>query len=233
MTKKRKLVIIGDSSFAEVSFEYFTHYSEYEVVAFSVENAFLKKTSVCGLSIVPFEEIERFYAPESHYFFASVVYTQLNRLRSRLYHEAKKKGYSAASFISTDARISPSAEIGEHCFIFESNVIQPFVKIGTNVVLWSGNHIGHHSTVGDNCFISSHVVISGHCKVGENCFFGVNSALADRVSIGRDCVVGAGAIVLKDTEEAKVYQGNPAQPWKASSLRVFKVPQVHRTDALE
>ena len=33
MEKKHKLIIVGDSAFAEIAYEYFTHDSEYEVVA--------------------------------------------------------------------------------------------------------------------------------------------------------------------------------------------------------
>ena len=36
MTKKHKLILIGDSAFAEVAHEYFTWDSDYEVVAFAV-----------------------------------------------------------------------------------------------------------------------------------------------------------------------------------------------------
>jgi hypothetical protein len=31
-----KLVVLGDGAFAEIAYEYFTHDSEYEVVAFAV-----------------------------------------------------------------------------------------------------------------------------------------------------------------------------------------------------
>ena len=201
MEKKHKLVIIGDSAFAEVAYEYFTYDSEYEVVAFSVEKAYLKRDALFCLPIVPFETLEEAYAPDEHEFFVAIVYTRMNRLRTRLYREAKDKGYSPASYISTRTFIWRNCEIGEHCFIFEDNVIQPFVKIGNNVVLWSGNHIGHHSVIKDNCFISSHVVVSGLCEIGGNCFMGVNSTVADTVTIGDNCLVGAGALILGDVED--------------------------------
>ena len=70
---------------------------------------------------------------------------------------------------------------------------------------------------------SSHVVVSGFCEVGENCFLGVNSCVADRVKIARDCIIGAGAVVIKDTEEGKVYVGNPARPLTKSSFETFDV----------
>jgi sugar O-acyltransferase (sialic acid O-acetyltransferase NeuD family) len=207
MEKTRNLVIIGDSAFAEIAFEYFTHDSTYEVVAFAVEQQYLKRDQLFGRPVVPFETVESRYAPAEHSFFAANVYTQKNQLRTRLYLAAKEKGFAPASYISPHAFVWRNAKLGEHCFIFENNVIQPFVTIGDNVVLWSGNHIGHHSTVMDHCFISSHVVVSGFCRVGMNCFMGVNSTVANNLTIGNDCIVGAGALVLSDVEDDKTVVG--------------------------
>src|SRR5437667_12203173 len=123
-----------------------------------------------GLPVEPFEELERQYAPAEHSFYAALVYTQLNRLRARLYRAAKAKGYAPASYISPRAFVWRNVLLGEHCFIFEDNVIQPFVTVGNDVVLWSGNHVGHHSAIGDHCFLSSHVVVSGCCAIGPSCF---------------------------------------------------------------
>ncbi len=222
MQKTGKLILIGDSAFAQIAYEYFTHDSPYEVVAFSVEHAYIKETTLFGLPVVPFETLEEHYPPAGHSFYAANVYTQLNRLRTRLYETAKRKGYKPASYISPQAFVWRNAEIGEHCFIFEGNVVQPFVKIGNNVVLWSGNHIGHHSTIGDNCFIASHAVISGFVTLGRNCFVGVNATLGNNLTIADDCVLGAGATAVKDVAEDMVLKGvvSEAMP---SGKRFFKV----------
>lgn len=203
MPESKKLVLLGDSAFAEIAYEYFTHDSEYEVVAFSVEREFLRRDELFGLPVVPFEELEDAYDPASHGFYAALVYTQGNALRRRLYESAKLKGYRPASYVSPRAFVWRNVELGEHCFIFEDNVVQPFVKVGSNVVLWSGNHIGHHSMIGDHCFISSHVVVSGFCKVGPSCFFGVNSSVANNTEVGGQCVVGAGAVILGDVGDGE------------------------------
>jgi sugar O-acyltransferase (sialic acid O-acetyltransferase NeuD family) len=206
--KQHKLVLIGDSAFAEVAYEYFTHDSPYDVVGFAVEQAYITKSSLFGVPVVPFEKVEEVFNPETHSFYASLVYTQHNELRTRLYLAAKAKGYRPASYISShNTFIWRNVNLGEHCFIFENNVIQPFVSIGSNVVLWSGNHIGHHSSVGDHTFISSHVVVSGFCSIGQSCFLGVNSTLADRITVGERCIVGAGATVLADVPDNKVAVG--------------------------
>jgi sugar O-acyltransferase (sialic acid O-acetyltransferase NeuD family) len=222
--KDRKLVIVGDSAFAEIACEYFTVDSRYEVVGFAVERAFLKRDSLAGLPVVAFEDLERHFAPAEHSFYAANVYTQLNRLRTRLYREAKARGYAPASYVSPRAFVWRNAKLGEHCFVFEDNVIQPFVTLGDNVVLWSGNHIGHHSRIGDNCFVASHVVVSGFCDIGANCFLGVNSTFANNLKIGADCIVGAGANVTADVEADKVVRG-PSSEASGSARRLHRVKE--------
>ncbi len=208
--EKRDLIIVGDSAFAEVAYEYFTHDSDFRVVAFSVERAFMTRETLLGLPVVPFEELEQQYDPASHHFYAALVYTQMNRLRTRLYRETKAKGYRPASYISSRAFVWHNVELGEHCFIFEDNTLQPFVRIGDNVVLWSGNHIGHHSVIKDHCFIASHVVVSGFCTVGENCFIGVNATFGNNLEVGDDCLIGAGALIARDVAADTLVKGNLA-----------------------
>ena len=207
MAKTKKLVLVGDSAFAEVAYEYFTYDSEYEIVAFSVEREFLRRDRLFGLPVVPFEELEDHFPPAGHEFYAALVYTQGNALRTRLYEAARARGYRPASYVSSRAFVWRNAVLGEHCFIFESNVIQPVARIGRNVVLWSGNHIGHHSSVGDHCFVSSHVVVSGFVEVGHSCFLGVNATVANNTKVGDRCTVGAGALILGDVADGETVVG--------------------------
>lgn len=221
--KSDKVVIVGDSAFAQIAYEYFTYDSMYEVAGFSVDKDFLREEKLFGLPVVPFETIENRFEPENFKIFVAITYGKLNRLRERFYLKAKEKGYSLVSYISSRAFVWQNVEIGENCFIFEDNTVQPFVKIGNNVIIWSGNHIGHHSVIKDHCFVSSHVVISGFVEVGEYCFLGVNATIANNVKIARDCLIGAGVTILKDTEEEKVYGSAMPEPKNYSSLAYFGV----------
>jgi sugar O-acyltransferase (sialic acid O-acetyltransferase NeuD family) len=204
---RRKLIVIGNTAFAEIAYEYFTHDSPYEVVAFSVEQPYLKGDKLFDRPLVPFESLEESYAPSEHSFFVAATYTQSNRLRTRLYEAAKTKGFAPASYVSSRAFVWRNCRIGEHCFIFEHNVVQPFAAVGANVVLWSGNHIGHHSTIGDNTFVASHAVISGFVNIGSFGFVGVNATVANNVTIGDRVVLGAGALVLGDVPDDQVVVG--------------------------
>jgi sugar O-acyltransferase (sialic acid O-acetyltransferase NeuD family) len=214
----RPLVLVGAGEFAQIACEYFEPDSDYEVVAFSVERAYLAQTSLAQRPVVAYETLEAAYPPAEVDVFVAIPASQLNGLRTRLYLDAKRRGYRFASYVSSRAFVWRNAELGEHCFVFEGNVIQPFVRIGNNCILWSGNHVGHRTVVHDNVFVASHAVISGYCEIGENCFVGVNATFNDHVKVAAANVIGAGALVTRDTQPGRIYVGSPAHalPGKSS-----------------
>jgi sugar O-acyltransferase (sialic acid O-acetyltransferase NeuD family) len=194
---RTKLVIFGNTAFAEIADEYFTHDSPYEVVGFTVHREFMNGATLRGRPVVPYEEIDRHFAPADHALYAAITYQRLNRVRAEIAADAKSRGFELASYVSSHAFVWRNVRLGEHCFVFENNVVQPFVTVADNVVLWSGNHIGHHSAIGRNVFVSSHVVVSGFVTVGENCFLGVNATIGNDVAIGRDVWISPGVAVTK------------------------------------
>jgi sugar O-acyltransferase (sialic acid O-acetyltransferase NeuD family) len=198
MSNLKKLILFGTGDLAIIAKEYFSMGTDYQVYAFTVDRDYITGKEFDGLPVVPFEDIETHYPPEYYDMHVALIYNDMNRLRQKKCREGKDKRYDLVSYISQNAFVSPSAQIGENAFIFEDNTIQPHVKIGDNVILWSGNHVGHHSEIEDNVFISSHVVISGHCVIGANSFIGVNSTLANNTVIGRESWVMHGAIISGD-----------------------------------
>lgn len=220
---KKPLVIFGSGDIAQLAHYYFCIDSDYEVVAFTVDAAYMSETFFCGLPVVPFEEVAQRYNPTEHEIFVALSYSKLNAVRKEKYLAAKELGYRLASFVSSRATVLNDWRIGENCFIFEDNTIQPFVAIGNNVTLWSGNHIGHHSTIKDHSFIASHVVVSGGVEIGEQCFIGVNATLRDHIKIGDRCVIGAGALLLADAEAEGVYIGTATERAKVPSSKLRKI----------
>ena len=217
---KNKLVIFGSNNLAELSHYYFSNDSDYEVVAFCLDNEYISEPNFIELPVVPFEEVHEIYSPTKYSFFISLSYSKLNQLRKEKYLAVKSLGYDCVSYISSKATILNSNAIGENCFILEDNTIQPFVTIGHNVTLWSGNHIGHHSLVKDHSFISSHVVISGGVEIGEQCFIGVNATIRDHITIGERSVIGAGTLILSDVEPEGVYIGKVTERSKVPSTKL-------------
>jgi sugar O-acyltransferase (sialic acid O-acetyltransferase NeuD family) len=220
----KRLVVVGDSLFAEIALEYFTHDSDYEVVGFAVEEAYRSRDTFHGLPVHPFETLEEHVAVGEHSVFAALTYGQLNRVRTRLAGEAKRKGFALASYVSSRAFVWRNVTLGEHNFIFEDNTIQPFVKLGSNIVMWSGNHIGHHSTLGDNLFIASHAVISGNVTIGDSSFIGVNATIVNDISIGADNWIGPSVTVMKSTEDNQFWLPPRSTLRERTPREAFRVP---------
>ena len=201
----KKLILFGEGLYTEIAHQYFNDDSEYEVVCFTKDDDYITSDTYLGLPMVPFSRVAELYPPSNHDMHIAISYTNLNHLRERVFYEAKEKGYTLPSYISSKSSIMTKYPIGENCFIFEDNTVQPFVNIEDNVILWSGNHIGHHSTIKSHNFIASHVVVSGQCTVESHCFIGVNSTIGHMVTIAEETLVGAGASITKNTEKGAVY----------------------------
>jgi sugar O-acyltransferase (sialic acid O-acetyltransferase NeuD family) len=200
-----KIIIFGTGDIAQIANYYFDIDSEHEVVAFTVDKAYITGDAFEGKPIVAFEELINLYPPGDYMMFIALSYSNLNKVREAKYNEAKAKGYELVSYVSSKCSYMSPFKCGDNCFIFEDNTIQPFVKIGNNVTLWSGNHIGHHSVLHDHLFVSSHVVVSGHCIISSNTFIGVNSTIGHQVTIAKENIIGAGSIITKSTEHGDVY----------------------------
>lgn len=219
----KRLVIFGSGDIGQLAHYYFQTDSDYDVVAFTLDRAYVKEPEYCGLPVVPFEEVVSRFPPASYDLFVALSYAQLNQLRKDKYLAAKTRGYQLPSYVSSRATVLNEGRIGDNCFILEDNTIQPFATIGSNVTLWSGNHIGHHSIIKDHCFLASHIVVSGGVVIEESCFLGVNATLRDHITIGEKCVIGAGAVILGDTEYGGLYKVTATQRATVSSLKLKRI----------
>ena len=219
----KPLVIFGTADLAQLAHHYFSTDSEYRVVAFTADAAYIDAREFCGLPVVPFDGIATSHPPQTHELFVALSYSKLNAVRKEKYLAAKAMQYRLASYVSSRATVLNGGKIGDNCFILEDNTIQPFVTIGSNVTLWSGNHIGHHSNIRDHCFIASHVVVSGGVEIGESCFIGVNVTLRDHIKVGERCVIGAGALLLADAEPEGIYIGPATERSRVPSTKLRKI----------
>ena len=219
--KKQQIIIFGTGEIAELADFYFTHDSEFEVVGFTVDGAWLKQAEFRGRPVLPFERVDEQFPPDRHAMFVAVSYARLNAVRAEKVAAARTKGYRLVSYLSARATVFPGFELKENCFILEDNTIQPFASIGANVTLWSGNHIGHHAVIEDDVFVASQVVVSGGVRIGKGSFVGVNVTIRDHVTIGEKCVLGAGALVLEDQPEFSVVapRGTERSPVPSTRLR--------------
>lgn len=216
----KRLVIFGIGQIGQVARYYFSEDSGYDVVGLTVDSEYVDGSADMGLTVAPFEEVERQFPPDQCDMFVAMGYGKLNGLREAKLREARQKGYRIAHYVSSRAWVWRGFEPKDNLFLLENNTVQPFVTIGENTTLWSGNHIGHHTTIGANVFIASQAVISGSVAIGDNCFIGVNATVADNLSIGARSVVGAGALLLRDAPDGSVYPAAATEKSKVTSDRL-------------
>jgi len=222
----KELIIYGIGETAKIAYEYFTHDSDYTVIAFTADKDYIKESSLHGLPVIQFEKIENEFPSDKYEMFVAASFIQLNRIRTSMFCKAKKLGYKLASYVSSKAFVWHNVKLGENVFIFENNVIQHQCEIGDNVVMWSGNHIGHQSKIEDHVYVSSHCVISGFCTIGESSFLGVNCTFNDHISIASDTLISSGALIVKSQDKkGTLLIGSPAKIGLKTSYEAFNVKE--------
>jgi UDP-3-O-[3-hydroxymyristoyl] glucosamine N-acyltransferase len=73
--------------------------------------------------------------------------------------------------IEPNSFISPTATLGENCYVAAFAYIGENVKIGNNVKIYPNSFIGNNAVIGDNTTIFSGVKIHHECKIGNHCTF--------------------------------------------------------------
>ena len=219
----KDLVIIGNQHFAEIVHYYVTSDSDWNVVAFCVNQKYIKESNFLGLPVIALEELSKTHPPENYAAIMGTGYSKLNKIRQNLYEEIEILGYDLPSFIHSTNSIAKNSKVGKGSILFENNSVHPFTEIGNNVIFWSNNVAGHDSIVKDHCFISSRVVFGGNSTIEERSLLGGGCIVAPGVNVGKDCLIGAGALLLTDAEDGGVFQGQASRRSKVPSnkLRVY------------
>jgi sugar O-acyltransferase (sialic acid O-acetyltransferase NeuD family) len=212
-----KVVLFGNQTLAAISHFYLTHDSPYEVVAFTVDQAYITEDTLCGLPVVPFEQVEAIYPPATYKMSVFLGFRDVNRLRAVKYSQAKAKGYELISYVSSRASSWPDLVVGENSMIAEAAVVQPYARIGNNVLIASGAVVGHHSIVQDHCFLATRAVILGGVTVEQYSVLGANCTIKDGITVRRQSIIGAGCYISEDTREKGVYINKPAELVSRSS----------------
>ncbi|MBU3676875.1 MAG: transferase, partial [Chitinophagaceae bacterium] len=63
---KEKVIIFGTGDIAQLAHYYFTHDSNFEVVAFTVDRAYCQQDNFEQKPLIPFDEIQTHFPPASY-----------------------------------------------------------------------------------------------------------------------------------------------------------------------
>lgn len=205
-----KLIIYGNSDFAELMYYYFSTDSIDEVVAFCVDRAYLTDATFLDKPQVAFEDLEANYPVEKFHVFVAVGYKSM-RLRKRLFDKVKSKGYKCANYISTKACIDESNILGENNALLHHVVLEPFAKLGDNNIINTKALICHHAEIKNDCFVAANSVIGGFTRVNNNCFIGFSTTVLQKLTIEKETLLAAGTLMHVDSKAYTMYAGVPAK----------------------
>lgn len=202
MKENKKLIIYGVGKFADLIIYSFMNDSNYTVVAQCVEGDYISKTPGTDLEfpLVNFDNLEKEFNPDEYDLFITVGD---DKLRERIYKEAKNKGFNLATYIASNAIYPKNLKTGDNVYIGEKSGIQPFVEIEENTFVIAAN-IGHHSRIGKNSLLSV-CLLGAEVQVGKNTFIGLNATIKPKVKIGDFNIIGMNSKIITNTPDYAVF----------------------------
>ncbi len=222
----KKLLLFGAGKIADVMSDYFLRDSDYEIVAYTCEAGFAHGDSYRSLPLLPFDEATRLFPPAQHELHIAVGYHELNRVRQRLFHAARSRGYRLASYISSHSWPGRDAAVGENCFVADGVSLEAGARIGDNVALWSNVVVGHHAQVGDHCWIAAGTAIGGGTIIGDRCFVALNATIGNEVVVGADSILGARTLLTKSVGDNSVLVERDTELFRLDSERFLRMSRL-------
>jgi sugar O-acyltransferase (sialic acid O-acetyltransferase NeuD family) len=220
------IIVFGIGKITDVVVSLLETQSSLTIKGFTCDRTHLTSTESHGRRVVPFDEVEAAFPPQTHRMLVAVGYHELNKIREERCRQAVAKGYELVSWISPAAHVPASCTFGANCVVMPGAALQPYARLGDGVFVWHNAVVGHHATIGDHCWIASNCTISSATSLGARCFVGVNAAIGHNLTVGADSLIGAGAVVTRSTEQGGVYIMADTPRYRLDSRRFLRIAQM-------
>lgn len=200
----KNAIIFGNTSFSKMIKYYINKYTDIDIVAFCVNQAYINETSLDGIPVISFESIETCYPPDKFDFYIAIGNNGMNTVRENIYNSILRKGYNILNFIHPSVVIE-SDSIGQGNIILEGVSIGYHVQIGNGNIIWNNVTLSHEDSIGDFNYIAPASALAGRVTVKNNCFLGLNCTIRNDIVISNYTLVGAGCYINKSTLEKDVF----------------------------
>jgi sugar O-acyltransferase (sialic acid O-acetyltransferase NeuD family) len=218
---KKPLIVFGAGKISEAVSYYFNRDSDYEIVAYILDDQFVIAASFLDKPLIKLSEVADKYPSGQFTAFVATGYQGINSLRMSKYEHLKNLGYSFATYISP--YVKGNFTFGENTIIMDNAVIQPCAKFGNNVFVWGGAMVGHHADIKDHCWLTGGCLIGGITIVDEATFIGLGAAIGNEIIIGKKCMIGAQTLVTKSVADKIVLIKEPTQPHRLNADQFIRM----------
>lgn len=225
---KHPLIIVGAGKIAEAVSYYFNRDSNYEIVAYTVDDAFAVSDNFLGKPLIKISEIEKKYPKDKCKVFVAMGYQGINSLRSSKYLHFNELGYEFASYVSPF--VKGDFTLGENTIVMDNAIMQPRVTLGNDVFVWGGAMIGHHAIIEDHCWLTGGALIGGIATLGESTFVGLGASVGNEIKIGKKCMIGAQTLVTKSLDDKSVVIKEPTKPHRLNSDQFTRMSACFRVN---
>lgn len=206
----KKIIIYGAGPYGKIFFSDVQRYGAIDVVGFTVDKIYLKEKNIEGLSVIPFEDVEKMYPPDQYDMIVVCGYSKM-RNRKKMYDKAKAKGYKLRNYISPGAYLENKIEMGDNNIILSGSDVGYDGKMGSNNIINQNVYLAHEFVMGSHNILSYGCIIGGYSRIKDLSFFGFAATASGYKSFGKECLVGMRSVVTRDVEDYATVYGAPAK----------------------
>ena len=118
---------------------------------------------------------------------------------------------SFPSLVHPKALVSPTAQIGQGCFVGPFALIHTHAKVGNFCLVNSSVLVEHDCSMQDYVTVNPGAVVLGTVQVRADSTIGSNATVREKLSIASETTVGMGAAVVRDIVVPIKDKNNPSQ----------------------
>ena len=212
MEKQRGVVVFGIGPISMTIFYSSRGSKKYDVCCFTADQRYMQDDTLCGLPIIPFEEIDTQYPPKSFdMLVVNVGAVSGTTSRKDMFLRAQGKGYNLINYIDDKADVMEDVILGRNNIIMANTHVGPKGKMGDNNFIRENIYLGHDFDIGDHNFLGPGCNFGGSCRIGDLNFIGMGTTVINNIEINDGNLVGAGTLVIKPIGSYGKYVGHPAR----------------------
>lgn len=144
------------------------------------------------------DALSKFYNSGIRNAFITLGYMGKDVIRSRLYYQLKRIGYTVPNIIDNSAIIASDISLEDGIFVGKRAVINANVYVEKMCIINTGAIIEHDCKVGAFSHISVGSILCGNVCVGKEVFVGANAVVIQGKNVEDKCIIGAGTTVVKN-----------------------------------
>ncbi|PKQ46721.1 acetyltransferase [Confluentibacter flavum] len=226
----KPLIIFGAGKISQAISYYFERDSEYDIIAYVVDDAFVKNADFLEKPLIALSEVETRFPANKYSVFVAVGYQGINQLRASKYNHFKALGYTFATYVSP--YVKGNFTLGGNSIIMDQVALQPCAKLGNNVIVWGGTMVGHHAIIEDHCWLTGGCLIGGVTTLGKGTFVGLGATIGNEITIGEQCMVGASVLITKSIPDKTVLIAPSTESHRLNSDQFTKMSSCFRVQSL-